>query len=97
LERELSTSRVRFQVIDNPNCDYIEECNMRKTVSAAIVACFAAVSFAAMPAMADSVVVKVKPRLPVVKKVVVHPACYNKTVKRVYNHKVIITKKRVCP
>jgi hypothetical protein len=70
---------------------------MRKTISAAIVACIAAVSFAA-PAMADSVVIKVKPRVPVVKKVVVvHPACYTKTVKRVYNHKVVVTKKRVCP
>lgn len=70
---------------------------MRKTVSAAIVACFAAVSFAA-PAMADSVVIKIKPRVPVVKKVViVRPACYTKTVKRIYNNKVVITKKRVCP
>ncbi len=88
---------IRFQVIDNHNCDYIEESYMRKTISAAVVACFAAVSFTA-PAMADSLVIKVKPRAPVVKKVVVvKPACYTKTVKRVYNHKVVITKKRVCP
>jgi hypothetical protein len=87
---------IRFQVIDNHNCDYIEESYMRKIISAAVVACFAAVSFTA-PAMADSLVIKVKPRVPVVKKVVVKPACYTKTVKRVYNHKVVITKKRVCP
>lgn len=70
---------------------------MRKTVSAAIVACFAAVSFSAMPAMADSVVIKVKPPVPVVKRVVIRPACYTKTVKRIYNNKVVITKKRICP
>lgn len=87
---------IRFQVIDNHNCDYIEENHMRKTISAAVIACFAAVSFTA-PAMADSVVIKVKPRIPVVKKVVVRPACYTKTIKKVYNHKVVITKKRVCP
>lgn len=71
---------------------------MRKTVSAAVVACFAAVSFAApLPAMADSLVIKVKPAAPVVKRVVIRPACYTKTVKRIYNNKVVITKKRICP
>lgn len=72
---------------------------MRKTISAVVVACIAAVSFtaAAPAAMADSVVIKVKPRLPVVRKVVVvAPRCYTKTVKHVYNRKVVITKKRVC-
>jgi hypothetical protein len=95
---ELFKRCIRFQAIDNSNCDSIEELIMRKTVSAAIVACFAAVSFSApMPAMADTVVIKVKPRVPVVRKVVVRPACYMKTVKRYYNHKVVVTKKRVCP
>lgn len=71
---------------------------MRKTIAAAVVACFAAVSFtaAAPAAMADSVVIKIKPRVPVVKKVVIRPVCYTKTVKRVYNRKVVITKQRVC-
>jgi hypothetical protein len=92
---ELFKSCVRFQVIDNQNCDYIEEFTMRKTISAAIVACVAAVSFSA-PAMADSVVIKVKPRVPVVKKVVIVPACHYVTVKKVYNRKVVITKRKVC-
>lgn len=70
---------------------------MRKTISAAVIACFAAVSFTA-PAMADSVVIKVKPRVPVVKKVViVRKPCYYRTVKTVTNRKVVIVKKRICP
>ena len=81
---------------------------MRKTITAAVVACFAAVSFTA-PAMADSLTIKVKPnttvnrvvirpRVPVVKKVViVRQACYYKTVKTVTNRKTVIVKKRICP
>jgi hypothetical protein len=68
---------------------------MRKTISASIVACIAAISFSA-PAMADSVVIKVKPRVPVVRKVVVVPVCRTVTVKKIYNRKVVITKRRVC-
>ena len=79
---------------------------MKRTV-AAVVTCLAAVSFA-LPAMADSVVVKVKPAPHVVGKVVVHPrpvvrrtvvvkpACHVKTVRIVSNHKTVIRKTRVC-
>jgi hypothetical protein len=71
---------------------------MRKAISAAVVACFALGSFAAAPAMADSVVIKVKPRYPVVKRVVVtRQPCYYKTVKTITNRKTVIVKKRVCP
>jgi len=70
---------------------------MRKTISAIAVACIAAVSFTApAPAMADTVIIKVKPRVPVVRKVVIVPRCYTKTVKRIYNRKIVITKKRIC-
>lgn len=80
---------------------------MKKTISAAVIACLAAVSFTA-PAMADSLVIKVKPpqpavnrviirKQPVVKRVVVRKPCYYKTVKTVTNRKVVIVKKRVCP
>ncbi|MGV3548859.1 hypothetical protein [Rhizobium sp.] len=69
---------------------------MKKTVIAAVVACAAALSFSA-PASADSLKIVVKPRVPVVKKViVVQPRCYNKTVKVVRYNKTVITKKRVC-
>jgi hypothetical protein len=69
---------------------------MKKTISAAVVACFAAVSFTA-PAMADSLTIKIKPSAPVVKKVIIRQPCYNKTVKKIYNNKVVIKKVRVCP
>jgi hypothetical protein len=70
---------------------------MRKIISAAIATCFAIGSFAA-PAMADSVVIKVKPRYPVVKRVIiVRKPCYYKTVKTITNRKTVIVKKRVCP
>lgn len=82
---------------------------MRKTITAAVVACFAAVSFTA-PAMADSLTIKVKPNSPVVNRVVIKPrvpvvkkvvvvrqACYYKTVKTVTNRKTVIVKKRICP
>jgi hypothetical protein len=70
---------------------------MKKIISAAVVACFAASSFAA-PVLADSVVIKVKPRYPVVRTVVVRDQpCYTKTVKTITNHKTVIVKKRVCP
>ncbi|MDB5526401.1 MAG: hypothetical protein JWM58_4164 [Rhizobium sp.] len=80
---------------------------MRKTITAAVIACFAAVSFTA-PAMADSLTIKVKPNTPVVNRVVIKPpvvkkvivvrkACYNKTVKTVTNRKTVIVKKRICP
>lgn len=58
------------------------------------------------PALADSITVRVAPnppahrvivRPPVVKKVVVRQPCYTKTVKKVTNHKTVITKSRVCP
>ena len=71
---------------------------MRKVLSAAIVACFAAGSYAA-PVMADSLVIKVRPNTPVVKRVVItnRKPCYTKTVKTVTNRKTVIVKKRVCP
>jgi len=70
---------------------------MKKTIIAAAVACAAALSFSA-PASADSVKIVVKPRVPVVKKVVVvRQPCYYKTVKEVRARKTIITKKRICP
>ena len=77
---------------------------MKNAISAAVVACIAAVSFTA-PAMADSLVIKVNPnhsrvvvkQRPVVKRtVVVRTRCYDRTVKRIYNHKTVITKQRVC-
>jgi hypothetical protein len=69
---------------------------MKKTIIAAVVACAAAFSFSA-PAFADSIKVVVKPRVPVVKKVVVRQPCYYKTVKEVRARKTVITKKRICP
>lgn len=69
---------------------------MKKTIIAAAVACAAALSFSA-PASADSVKIVVKPRVPVVKKVVVRQPCYYKTVKEVRARKTIVTKKRICP
>jgi hypothetical protein len=69
---------------------------MKKTISAAVVACFAAVSFTA-PAMADSLTIKIKPNTPVVKKVIIRQPCYYKTVKTVTNRKTVIVKKRICP
>lgn len=69
---------------------------MKKTIIAAVVACAAAVSFSA-PASADSLKIVVKPRVPVVKKViVVQPRCYYKTVKVIKYNKTVITKKRIC-
>lgn len=68
---------------------------MRKTITAAVVACFAAVSFTA-PASADSLTIKVKPA-PVVKKVIIRKPCYYKKVKIIKNHKTIIINKRICP
>ena len=69
---------------------------MKKTIIAAALACAAAISFSA-PASADSLKVIVKPKVPVVKKVVVRKPCYYKTVKVIKNRKTIITKTRVCP
>lgn len=69
---------------------------MKKTIIAAAVACAAALSFSA-PASADSLKVVVKPRVPVVKTVVIRQPCYYKTVKEVRARKTIITKKRICP
>jgi hypothetical protein len=69
---------------------------MKKTISAAVVACFAAVSFTA-PAMADSLTIKIKPNTPVVKKVIIRQPCYYKTIKTVTNRKTVIVKKRICP
>ena len=69
---------------------------MKKTIIAAAMACAAAISFSA-PASADSIKVIVKPKVPVVKKVVIRKPCYYKTVKVVKNRKTIITKKRICP
>jgi hypothetical protein len=69
---------------------------MKNTIVAAIVAVAAGLSFSA-PAYADSVKIIVKPRVPVVKKVVIRKPCYTKTVKEVRARKTIITKKRVCP
>ena len=69
---------------------------MKKTIIAAAVACAAALSFS-VPASADSLKVVVKPKVPVVKKVVIRQPCYYKTVKVIKNRKTIITKKRVCP
>jgi hypothetical protein len=70
---------------------------MKKTIIAAALACAAAISFSAAPASADSLKVIVKPRVPVVKKVVIRKPCYYKTVKVIKNRKTIITKTRVCP
>jgi len=69
---------------------------MKKTLVAAVVAIAASLSFSA-PASADSVKIIVKPRVPVVKKVVIRKPCYYKTVKKVTNRKTVITKVRVCP
>ena len=69
---------------------------MKKTIIAAVLACAATISFSA-PASADSIKVIVKPRVPVVKKVVIRKPCYYKTVKVIKNRKTIITKKRICP
>jgi hypothetical protein len=69
---------------------------MKKTIIAAAMACAAAITFSA-PASADSIKVIVKPRVPVVKKVIIRQPCYYKTVKVIKNRKTIITKTRVCP
>ena len=69
---------------------------MKKTIIAVALSCAAAFSFSA-PASADSIKVIVKPRVPVVKKVVIRKPCYMKTVKEVRARKTIITKKSVCP
>jgi hypothetical protein len=69
---------------------------MKKTIIAAALACAAAISFSA-PASADSIKVIVKPKVPVVKKVVIRKPCYYKTVKVVKNRKTVITKVKVCP
>lgn len=69
---------------------------MKKTIIAVAVACAAALSFSA-PVSADSLKVIVKPRAPVVKKVVIRQPCYYKTVKVYKANKTVITKKRVCP
>ena len=69
---------------------------MKKTFLAAALACAAAISFSA-PATADSLKIVVKPRVPVVKKVIIRKPCYYKTVKVIKYNKTVITKKRVCP
>lgn len=69
---------------------------MKKTILAVVVACAAAISFSA-PASADSLKIIVKPRVPVVKKVVIRKPCYYKTVKVIKARKTVITKVRVCP
>lgn len=69
---------------------------MKKTIIAAAVACAAALSFS-VPASADSLKIIVKPKVPVVKKVVIRQPCYYKTVKVIKYNKTVITKKRICP
>jgi hypothetical protein len=69
---------------------------MKKTILAAVVAFAAAVSFSA-PASADSIKIVVKPKVPVVKKVIIRQPCYYKTVKVIKYNKTVITKKRICP
>jgi hypothetical protein len=69
---------------------------MKKTLTAAVVAIVAAVSFSA-PVSADTLKIIVKPRAPVVKKVVIRQPCYMKTVKVIKANKTVITKKRICP
>lgn len=76
--------------------EILEKLTMKKTILAAVVACAAAVSFSA-PASADSLKIVVKPKVPVVKKVIVRQPCYYKTVKVIKANKTVITKKRVCP
>jgi hypothetical protein len=77
-----------------------------KKIAIAAAACLAAVSFTA-PAMADSLVIRVKPAHPVVRKVVivprvpvrrvvVAPTCRTKVVKTVSAHKTVIKRTRVC-
>jgi hypothetical protein len=90
---ELFGSCVRFQA---RILVITQEQHMRKTITAAVLACFAAASFTA-PVMADSLIIKVKPRTTVVKKVIIRKPCYYKTVKTYKNHKTIIVKKRICP
>jgi len=68
---------------------------MKKTIIAVAVACAATFSFG--PASADSLKIVVKPRVPVVKKVIVRQPCYYKTVKVYKANKTVITKKRICP
>ena len=68
---------------------------MKKTIIAVAVVCAAAFSFG--PASADSVKIVVKPRVPVVKKVIIRQPCYYKTVKVYKANKTVITKKRICP
>ena len=70
---------------------------MKKTIIAVAVVCAAAFSFGPS-ASADTLQVIVKPRGPVVKKVVVvRQPCYYKTVKVYKANKTVITKKRICP
>ena len=69
---------------------------MKKTIFAAVLACAAAISFSA-PTSADTLKIIVKPKVPVVKKVIIRQPCYYKTVKVIKNNKTIITKKRICP
>ena len=69
---------------------------MKKTIIAVAVACAAAFSFS-QPVSADSLTIKVKPRAPVVKKVVIRKPCYYKTVKKYNANKTVITKDKVCP
>jgi hypothetical protein len=76
---------------------------MKKTLIATAALCLAAASFTA-PAMAETVILKVKPVHPVarvvirptVRKVVVAPSCRTKVVKVVSNHKTVIKRTRVC-
>ncbi|MBX9456009.1 MAG: hypothetical protein KL863_08280 [Rhizobium sp.] len=68
---------------------------MKNTIIAAVVACAAALSFSA-PTSADTLKVIVKPKAPIVKKVVIRKPCRYKTVKVVKNRKTVITKVRVC-
>ena len=66
---------------------------MKKIVFAAIMASFA---FVQVPSTASAaqVIIKVKPKVPVV---IVRKPCYYKTVKTYKANKVVIVKKRICP
>lgn len=68
---------------------------MKKFIFAAVMASFSLVQ---LPSVASAdVIIKVKPRIPVVKKVIVRQPCYYKTVKKYRGNKVTIVKQRVCP
>lgn len=69
---------------------------MKKTIIAVVVACAAAFSFSA-PTSAETLKIIVKPKAPVVKKVVIRKPCYYKKVKVIKARKTIITNVRVCP